>query len=265
MKNKNRKMAEEEKKKTEGRKVEDSGEMSFLGHLEELRKRIIYSLISVVVFSIVAGVFIDYIMEYVLLYPATNVGLKLQNLRTFGQPFLYFKVIFVTGFILAFPFFLFQLWKFISPGLYENERKWVRSITFFTSLCFFIGIAFAYFIMLPSMLNFAVGFGSEEIKNMIDINEYFSFITLIILAAGLLFELPMITWVLARIGIMTPDYMRKYRRHSIIVILILAAILTPTPDPISQMIFAAPLFILYELSIFIAKAAYKKHQQGLAG
>ncbi len=255
-------MSEEEKTST---KVEDSGEMSFLGHLEELRKRIIYFMIAVVVCCIIAGVFIDFIMENILLYPAKNVGLKLQNLRTFGQPFLYFKVIFICGFIGAFPFFLFQLWKFISPGLYVNERKWVRSITFFTSFCFFTGIAFAYFIMLPSMLGFAVSFGSDEIANVIDINEFFSFISLIILAAGLLFEMPMITWVLARIGIMTPEFMRKYRRHAIVVILILAAILTPTPDPISQMIFAAPLFFLYELSIFIAKAGYKKHRDGLAG
>jgi sec-independent protein translocase protein TatC len=253
------------KQKRKEQKVEDSGDMSFLGHLEELRKRIVYSLISVIVFSIIAGIFIDQIMEYVLLTPATSVGLKLQNLKPFGQPFLYFKVIFVCGFIGAFPFFLFQLWKFISPGLYDNEKKWVRSITFFTSLCFFSGIAFAYFVMLPSMLGFASSFGSDDIANIIDINEFFSFISLIVLAAGILFELPMIAWVLARIGIMTPEFMRKYRRHAIVVILILAAILTPTPDPISQMIFATPLFFLYELSIFIAKAAYRKHQKGLAG
>ncbi len=258
-------MAKETKTKRKNRKVEDSGDMSFLGHLEELRKRIIYSIISIIIFSIIAGIFIDYIMEYALLYPATSVGLKLQNLRTFGQPFLYFKVIFIVGFIAAFPFFLFQLWKFISPGLYDNEKKWVRSITFFTSLCFFTGIGFAYFVMLPSMRGFAVNFGSEEIANVIDINEFFSFISLIVLAAGILFELPMIAWVLARIGIMPPEFMRKYRRHAIILILILAAILTPTPDPFSQMIFATPLFFLYELSIFIAKAAYKKHQKGLAG
>jgi len=113
--------------------------------------------------------------------------------------------------------------------------------------------------MIPSMLNFAAQFGSEEIKNIIDINEYFSFITMMLLASGLLFEMPMVTFVLSRVGILTPAFMRKYRRHSVVVILILAAVLTPTPDPISQLIFAAPLFILYELSILISKIAEKKY------
>ncbi len=234
-------------------------EMNFFDHIGELRKRIIFSLIYLVLGSALAGIFINEIMDYILLNPAKQVGLSLQNLRPFGQPFLYFKVIFVVGIIAAFPMILFELWKFIKPGLYLKEVKWVRYITFFTSLCFFAGVAFAYFLMIPSMLNFAAQFGSEEIKNIIDINEYFSFITMMLLASGLLFEMPMVTFVLSRVGILTPAFMRKYRRHSVVVILILAAVLTPTPDPISQLIFAAPLFILYELSILISKIAEKKY------
>jgi sec-independent protein translocase protein TatC len=234
--------------------------MDFMGHLDELRRRIIYSIIGVAAGCVLAGVFIDPLINYILLGPASSANLDLQNLRPFGQAFLYFKVIFVVGIIIAFPFMLYQLWKFISPGLYNHERGWVSTITFFTSMCFMIGVAFAYFVMIPSMLAFAASFGSEKIKNIIDINEYFSFITMMLLASGVLFELPMVSFVLSRVGLLTPQFMRKYRRHAIVVILLLAAILTPTPDPISQLIFAAPLFVLYEFSIFVSKIGVKKYK-----
>jgi sec-independent protein translocase protein TatC len=248
---------DQEDKKEQQKKNEDMG---FLGHLGELRKRLLWAFLGIVVGALFAGFYITEIMEFVLLGPAAKVDLNLQNLRPFGQPFLYFKVVFVVGFILAFPFVLFQLWKFIKPGLYVTEKKWVRSITFFTSLCFLSGVAFAYYVMIPSMLNFAANFGTDQIQNIIDINLYFSFITMMLLAAGMLFEMPMISYILARIGMLTPTFMRKYRRHAIIVILILAAIITPTPDPVTQMIFAAPLFVLYELSIIIAKMGLKQHE-----
>jgi sec-independent protein translocase protein TatC len=240
-------------------KGKESEDMGFLGHLGELRSRIIWSLVGVIIGAIISGVYINEIMEIILLGPAKDVKLGLQNLRPFGQPFLYFKVVFVVGFILAFPFILYQLWKFVKPGLYPSEKKWVSSITFFTSLCFLSGVAFAYFVMIPSMLNFAAQFGTDQIINMIDVNEYFSFITMMLLAAGLLFEMPMVTYVLSRIGMLTPSFMQKYRRHAIILILILAAVITPTPDPVTQLIFASPLFILYELSIIIARFGMKKH------
>jgi sec-independent protein translocase protein TatC len=113
--------------------------------------------------------------------------------------------------------------------------------------------------MIPSMLSFAASFGSEKIKNIIDINEYFSFLTMMLLASGILFEMPIVSFILSRVGVLTPKIMRKYRRHGIVIILILAAVLTPTPDPISQLIFASPLFILYEISILVAKLGEKKH------
>lgn len=236
-------------------------EMGFLDHLSELRNRIIWSFIVLIIGCIISGIFIQQIMDLILLKPASASGLKLQNLRPFGQPMLYFKILFIAGFIISFPFMLYQLWLFIAPGLYIKERKWARQITFFTTLCFLSGVAFSYFVMVPSMLNFAASFGSHNITNNIDVNEYLSFVSMIILAAGLLFEMPMVVYVLSRFGIMTPQFMRKYRRHSIVVILILAAVITPTPDPVSQLIFAAPLFILYELSIFISKMAVKKKEK----
>lgn len=235
--------------------------MGFLGHLEELRKRIVWAVVGLLIGCIISGVFIDQILEYVILAPSVNVNLKLQNLSPFGQPLMYFKLIFIIGIIVSFPFMLYQLWKFIAPGLYMTERKWVSRITFFTSLCFLSGVAFAYFLMIPTMLGFAAQFGTKKIENIIDVNSYLSFITIMLLSAGLLFELPMITFVLAKFGIITAEFMRKYRRHSIVVIMVLAAALTPTTDPISMMIFAAPLFVLYEISIFIAKAAGKKKKE----
>ncbi|MBM2814220.1 MAG: tatC [Ignavibacteria bacterium] len=252
-----RKKLEEQKPAEE----EPTPEMGFFDHLGELRKRIIWAVVGIIAGCIVSGIYINDILDAVLLKPASNVGLQLQNLKPFGQPFLYFKVIFISGLILAIPIVLFQLWKFIAPGLYLKERRWVRSITFFTTFCFFSGVAFSYFVLIPSMLKFAAAFGSDKIKNIIDVNEYLSFITMILLASGVMFEMPMVSFVLSRFGILSSQFMRKYRRHSIIVILILAAVLTPTPDPVSQLIFASPLFILYEISIYIAKITERKQKE----
>lgn len=233
-------------------------EMNFWDHLDELRKRLLWAVIGIALACIVTGVFHEFIINTLLIEPSNSVGLKLQNLRVFGQPFFYFKIILVSGLILASPFVLYQIWLFIEPGLYSNEKNWARKITFFTSISFFGGVAFAYFVMIPSMLNFAASFGTDLIANNIDINEYLSFITMILLAAGLLFEMPMVSYVLSKVGLINPKMLRKFWRHAIIVILILAAVLTPTPDPVSQMIFAAPLFILYEISIWVSAIAHKK-------
>lgn len=233
-------------------------EQGFLEHLEELRQRIFKALLFVLLGCILAGVFVNDLMTIVLLKPAADAKLELQNLRPFGQPFLYFKVVFAAGIIVAFPFAIYQLWKFIEPGLYKHERQWAGKITAFTTICFLIGVSFAYFVMIPGMLQFSANFGNPAIKNIIDVNEYFGFITMTVLGAGLIFELPMITFVLASIGMVTAAMMRQYRRHAIVVILIIAAILTPSPDPVNQLIFACPLYVLYELSIIVAKVSAKK-------
>jgi sec-independent protein translocase protein TatC len=248
------------KNKQQSGKEDDQKEMGFLGHLEELRKRIIWSVLGIVGGCIISAIYINFLMNYVLLMPAQSVSLTLQNLRPFGQPFLFFKVILVCGIIIAFPFMLFQLWRFIAPGLYKHERRWARWITFYTSICFLSGVIFSYFVMIPSMLKFAATFKADYIVNNIDINEYFSFITIMLLATGVLFEMPMVSFILSRIGLLKARFLRKYRRHAIIVILIVAAVVTPTPDPISQLIFAAPLFVLYEISIFICKIGERKKE-----
>ncbi|MDP3149863.1 MAG: twin-arginine translocase subunit TatC [Ignavibacteria bacterium] len=233
-------------------------EMTFLDHLEELRWRIIYSLIGIVVGAIVCFVFIDFLVDTVLLGPSKKVGADLQNLKPFGQVFLYFQVAIVGGFILSIPNVFYQLWRFISPALRKHEKKYILSIVIFSSFCFLFGIGFAYFVMLPLTLNFAAHFGTTTIKNQFSIDEYMSIIFSVMLGAGLIFELPMISFFLTKLGILTPTFMRKYRRHAIVVIMVLAAVLSPGTDPVSQVVLAVPLLVLYELSIIISKYSVKK-------
>jgi len=239
---------------------EESGdvEMSFLDHIEELRWRIIYSLIGIVIFTIIAWVFINPLVEIVLLKPARDAQASLQNLRPFGQLFLYFQVAIIIGIVASIPNIFYQLWKFIAPALKKSERKYILRIVFFSTFCFLAGIAFAYFVMLPMAMKFAAQFGTEEIKNEFAIDEYMSIIISIMLSAGVVFELPMVSFFLSKLGILSPKYMRKYRKHAIVIIMILAAILTPGTDPVSQVILAVPLVLLYEISIFISKISYKK-------
>lgn len=233
-------------------------EMSFLDHIEELRWRIIYSLIGILVFTIIAWIFIDPLVEIVLLKPARDANASLQNLRPFGQLFLYVQVAIIIGIVASLPNIFYQLWKFIAPALKKQERKYIIWIVFFSTFCFLAGIAFAYFVMLPLAMKFATQFGTTEIANEFAIDEYMSIIISVMLAAGVVFELPMVSFFLSKLGILTPTFMRKYRRHAIVIILVLAAILTPGADPVSQVILAVPLVLLYEISIFISKISYKK-------
>ncbi len=238
--------------------IEPEKEMTFLEHLEELRWRIIYSLIGIVVGTIVAWIFIDFLVDVVLLKPAKDSGAMLQNLRPFGQLFLYMQIAIMVGMIISIPNIFYQFWQFISPALRKKEKRYIFWIVAFSSICFLGGIAFAYFAMLPLTLKFATQFGSESIKNEFAIDEYMSIIISVMLAAGFVFELPMISFFLSKLGILKPSFMRKYRRHSIVIIMILAAFLTPGADPVSQLVLAVPLVVLYEISILISKISQKK-------
>lgn len=249
-------------------------EMSFFEHLEELRWRIIRSLIAVVIGTIIAWIFIDWLMNGVLLHPIIHLNahlsagqqpIRLQNLKPFGQLMLYMEVAIVAGILLSLPYLFYQLWAFIAPGLMPKERKYIRAIVVFSTLCFFAGVVFAYFVMLPAALTFFAGFGTSEIQNNIAINEYMSFIVSVLLAAGVVFELPMISWFLSKLGILTPKFMRKYRRHAIVVIFILAAVLTPGTDPVSQILLAIPLIVLYEVSILVSVFAWRGRKRGGEG
>lgn len=238
---------------------EDEG-MGFLDHLEELRWRIVKAVIGVLVGGIIAAVFIDWIMNTILLKPATMTvpPLELQNIKPFGQFSLYMEVIITCGIILSIPNILYQIWKFIEPALKPSEKKYVSSIVIFSSLCFISGIVFAYFVMLPTSLGFFAQFGSSIIKNVIAVDEYYSFIISVMVTAGIVFELPMVSFFLSKIGILKPAFMRKYRKHAIVAILLIAGIVTPSPDVTSQMLLGVPLFLLYEISIFICVLSQKK-------
>jgi sec-independent protein translocase protein TatC len=237
---------------------EQEAEMTFLEHLEDLRWRLIYAIIGLVAGAIICWIFIDFLVEVILLKPARDSGAILQNLKPFGQLFLFMQVAIAGGMILSIPNIFYQFWKFVAPALRSSERKYVLLIVIYSSLCFLAGILFAYFVMLPLTLSFAAQFGSESIKNEFAIDEYLSIIFSVMLAAGVVFELPMISFFLTKLGILTPAFMRKYRKHSIVIILVLAAFLTPGTDPVSQLILAVPLVLLYEISIFISKLSLKK-------
>jgi len=247
--------------------------MSFFDHLEELRWRLIKAMIGIVLGMIVCWIFIDWIILQVLLKPVVdiNAGLPpghapfhLQNLKPFGQLFLYMQVALIGGAVISIPNILYQIWAFIAPGLLPRERKYIRWIVFFSSFCFLAGVAFAYFVMLPAALTFFATFGTATIENNIAISEYMNFIISVMLSAGIVFELPMVSWFLSKLGILTPKFMRHYRRHAIVVIFILAAALTPGTDPVSQVLLAIPLMGLYEISILVSAWASRKREQSLA-
>jgi len=234
--------------------------VNYLEHLEELRWRIIKIIIGIIIGGIIIAVFIEPIMSHIILLPAekTIPRMTIINLKPYGQFTLYMEVIIIGGIIVSTPNILFQTWKFIEPALKPGERKYVTAVVVFSSFCFLAGIAFAYFIMLPTALIFFANFGSELIDNKIAANEYMRFIISVCLAAGIVFELPMVSFFLSKLGILKPGFMRKYRKHAIVIILILAGILTPGPDIASQLLLGVPLFLLYEFSILICKYSQKK-------
>jgi len=238
----------------------DEHEMTFFDHLEELRWRIVKSLIGMLIAVCITGYFADWIVNEAILRPSrlTKPPLELINTVPYGQITFYMMVVIVSGLILSMPWILYQLWKFIEPGLMPRERKYISGIVFFTSFCFLAGVAFSYFVMLPYMLQFFATFGTTSIRNMISVSEYMGFVIQLVLISGLIFELPMVSYFLALLGVLTPSFMRRYRRHAVVIILIVAAIVTPTTDPITMSVFSLPILILYELSIWIAKVASRK-------
>lgn len=257
--------------------------MSFLDHLEELRKRLFRAMIPVILMTILAFVYMDKIFKYVIIAPAKpdfwtyrilcrisqelcveKIDFALQSRSLTGQFTMYMSSAFITGFVLAFPFFFYQIWRFIEPALNPNERRNARGGIFFVSLLFFSGILFGYYVVCPLSINFLANFKLDEsIVNQFDITSYISMLTMIILGCGIIFQLPVIVYILSKIGIMTPGFMRKYRRHAIVIILIIAAVLTPSPDVLSQMLVATPMIILYEISIFISAAVDRNRRKEL--
>lgn len=226
-------------------------EMSVWDHLEELRWVVVRAVIGILVGIIICAIFGDFILKDIVLAPAqkTTPPMKLINTEVFGQLSLYMQIAIWGGVILSFPNTLISIWKFIGPGLHQHEKKYVGQITFFTVLLFVMGMTFAYFVMLPMSLDFAVEFGTLDIQNLTDISKYLSLFLQVVILSGLVFELPAVSYFLSKMGILTPAFMRHYRRHTIVVLLLVSAILSPGGNPLLQLILFVPLWALFELSI----------------
>ena len=228
--------------------------MSFIGHLEELRWRIIKIFSSIIFGGILTFFFIDFFLE-LLLKPLDNINsdnpINLQVLSVQGMFIIKWSIALIGGVVIAIPVITFQIWKFISPGLYANEKGFVLPLVFFSFVSFLLGIIFSYKIMIPYCLNFFASLSGETVLNNFSINHYFSFITWLLLGCGIVFQLPVVSFLLSIIGLLTPAFMRHYRRHAIVIIFILSSFITP-PDPVSMLVMAFPLIILYELSIGVS-------------
>lgn len=233
-------------------------EMTFLEHLEELRGQIIKALLGILAGTLVCVLYIEFIVHSLLLQPLHAAGLKAQVLSPYGIVLLYMEAVIICGIILSMPYTIYCIWKFVAPGLLPKERRYIARIVFFTSFCFFAGVAFGYYVLLPAALRFFASFGTQNIDLNIALDQYVSFVLSLLLGSGLVFELPMISYFLSKMGILTPAFMRTYRRHAIVVIFIISAIVTPTPDMVTQTLLALPMIVLYEVSIFVSRYAQKK-------
>ncbi|MBK6977378.1 MAG: twin-arginine translocase subunit TatC [Cytophagaceae bacterium] len=267
---------------------EPSGEkeMTFLEHLEELRWHIIRSVAAILVFMIAAWVMMGRIFNLIILAPSRpdfwtyrklcelgdwtgidslcvdKLNFSLMSREVSGQFMMQLTASAIVGLLVAFPYVFWEIWRFIKPGLKITEKKAANGSVFFVTLLFFLGIMFGYFVVAPFAINFLVNFQIDpSIENQFDIQSYISVLATLTLACGVTFQLPMAIFVLTRIGIVTPKFLKEYRKHAFVVILIVAAIITPSPDMISQILVAIPLYILFEISIVVSERVYKRKQK----
>ncbi|MEO9805735.1 MAG: twin-arginine translocase subunit TatC [Reichenbachiella sp.] len=265
----------------------DQQEMSFLDHLEELRWHVIRAFMAITVFTVAAFLSKEFVFGTLILGPsktdfwtykqlcdlANVIGVQalcidklpfiIQSRQMTGQFTMHITSSFAVGIIAAFPYAFWEIWRFISPGLYIKERKIARGAVFYVSLLFLIGVLFGYLILTPLSVNFLANYQIDpSILNEFDIVSYVSTVTTLVLACGLLFQLPMVVYFLTKAGLLTPDIMRSYRKHGIVVIFLLGAMLTP-PDPFSQILIAIPLIGLYQFSITVSSRTFKKISRDL--
>ncbi len=269
------------------RKRNADAEMSFFDHLEELRWHIIRGALAVVILATVAFGFKEFLFDQVIFGPkkldfwtyrmfcslseklhkpdlcVSKFKFIIQNTELAGQFSIHFMVAIFAGIILGFPYLLWELWLFIRPALKEKEKKYSTGLIGAGSILFILGILFGYYIIFPLTINFLGGYSvSDEIINQITLDSYISMLLTLTLATGITFELPILAYFLSKTGILTPKLMRKYRRYSIVGILIVAAVITPSPDIMTQLIVSTPLFILYEVSILVSAAVQRKRIRG---
>jgi sec-independent protein translocase protein TatC len=232
--------------------------MPLMGHLGELRRRLTYVAIAVVVCVIAAFVEKDWVF-YVLLRPLQHT--HVNELTTLGVTEAFMQVLKVSiyaGLIVALPFILYQFWAFVMPALYENEKRSVIPYVFFTTALFLAGVAFAYFIVLPVGLRFMVGYGGEFFNQLLQAERYINFVSMFLLAFGVVFELPLIMMLLAWAGIVDHVKMRKVRKYAVLVMAVVAMVFTPSQDPLSMALMLIPLLLLYEFGIWLARAAVRR-------
>lgn len=277
----------EEQSTKKQKQKEPKAEMSFLDHLEALRWHIIRSAIAIIVFAVVAFIEKEFIFDSIILAPknpnfwtnrmiaqvADLLGMQSLRINTqelqlisidmSGQFMVHVWTAIIAGFIIASPYVVYQFWSFVKPALYENERKHASGAVFIMSFLFLLGIMFGYYLIVPFSIDFLGSYRiSESVNNQINILSYISTVTSIVIAGGVAFELPVVAFFLSKIGLLTPKFLRKYRKHAYVVLLIVAAIITP-PDVLSQILVAIPLVVLYEASIFISGRVEKANLRKL--
>lgn len=277
----NRCMLKNLKSKKESPPKRDEAEMSFLDHLDVLRKHIIKSLIAIIAVGCVLFVIIQPVFDEVIFAHLTKDFVSYQlfckyilicleppeiSILTteFAEEFFQaLKVSFYGGLVVSFPYVFYQFWSFIKPGLYETEQKAARGVVFVCSFLFLLGAVFGYFILAPFAVNFLISYEvSEMVTSTVTLSSYVGYMTMFIIPTGVLFQLPILVYFLTKIGLLTPDFMRKYRKHAFVLILIVSAILTP-PDIFTQILIGVPVYGMYEISIFVAAITEKKRLKEL--
>jgi sec-independent protein translocase protein TatC len=264
-------------------------EMTFLDHLEELRWHLIRATLSIVILGSVAFLLKGFIFDYILFGPKktdfityqwfcqisqtlgqgnsfciTEMPFRIQSRTLAGQFSAHLWTSILAGFIVGFPYVLYEFWRFISPGLHINERKNARGFIFVASFLFFLGVLFGYYIVTPLSINFLGNYSvSEEVFNDFDLSSYIGMLRASVLACGLIFELPILIYFFTKIGLITPAFLRKNRKFALVIVLSLSAIITP-PDIASQIIVSIPVLILYEVSIWISKWVYRRQQKEMS-
>ncbi len=261
-------------------------EMAFLDHLEELRWHVVRAVAVVFICMIAAFIFVPWIFENIVFAPAkldfpafkymcelgkltgleelcvTELPFKIQSRNMTGQFMMSLTAAFVIGLIVSFPYVVWELWSFVKPGLQTKERKFSKGAVFAVSFLFLLGVGFGYYILSPMTIWFLATYSiSPMIVNEFDITSYVSTLASLILGCGLLFQFPMVIYFLSKVGIVTPQLMRKYRKHSIVVILVLGAIITPSGDPFSLTVISLPLYMLFEISIYISSVVVRRKQK----
>ncbi len=265
------------------KKIENPNEMSFLDHLEELRWHLIRSTVAIVIVGCGAFIMKDFIFDTIIFGPkkmdfptyqffcrianffgvdsefcGESLPFTIQNRTMAGQFSAHIWTSIWAGVIIAFPYVLWEVWRFISPGLHENERKYSRGFILVASSLFFLGVLFGYYVVAPLSINFLGTYQvSQEVSNEIDISSFIATVRSSVIACGIMFELPIIIFFLTKVGLVTPEILKKYRKIALVVVLILCAVITP-PDVTSQIIVAIPVLLLYQASIYISKVVVKQ-------